>query len=325
MQPLISVIIPVYNVDAFIEECLHSIQLQTYTHFETIIIDDGSTDRSFDVCKRLCEEDSRFQLHHYENEGLSEARNRGTKLANGEYLTYVDADDWIAPLFLEKLYELCAAYGCLCSGCNHYISSACKNLPCFAPQEDSEFLALEQCVENILYHRPPDVTACGKLYHRSMIPALIFPKGRLFEDTATIVTRLQASNGIAITYEPLYFYRVNAQSISKSNYSDRSWEFMDAVEQMNQQILSIYPRLTRGPIRKKVHAALSIRRLLAYCNRENKAARMKANRIIRENAFTVILDCKAPFRDKAAIVLLLIGNTVFDYVWKHYSERRGYQ
>ena len=322
MRPLISVIIPVFHVERYVEECLRSVQRQTYPHFEAILIDDGSTDGSAAICERFCAGDQRFRLYRFENEGLSEARNRGTRMAKGEYLTYVDADDWIAPPYLEKLRGLCARYGCLCSGCNHYIVSGQREAPRFSIRERHEFLALERCLENILYHRPPDVSACGKLYHRSMIPALTFPKGRLFEDTATIVTRLRAAEGMAMTYEPLYFYRRNARSISKSDYTSRSWELMDAVEEISKQILSAYPRLKRGTIRRKTHAALSIRRLLVRCGEENGAARERAKRIVRENALSVIADRKAPPRDKAAIALLLMGNAAFDFAWIQYQKRR---
>lgn len=324
MTPLISVIVPMYNAEKYVEECLRSIQGQTYSHFEAILINDGSTDGSFAVCERFCKTDDRFRLYDGPNEGVSQARNHGRELAKGEYLTYIDADDWVDSSYLRKLYDLCVRYGCLCSGCNHSIAYGHAKTPCFEPSQSTEFLTLEQSLENVLYHGPPDVSACAKLYHRSLQPSLLFPRGRIFEDTATIVTRLQASGGIAMTYEPLYFYRYTPQSISKMDYTSRNWQLMDAALEIGGQILSVYPHLTKGAVRRKVHAALSIRRLLVRCQAENKEPRERANQIIRQNAWTVMTDRKAPIRDKAAIFLLFLGNSVFDHAWIHYQKGREY-
>ena len=104
-QPLVSIIIPVFNTAKYLDVCLKSILVQTYSNFEAIIINDGSTDESAEIAIRYCEKDSRFRLWSYENSGLSVARNRGIKIANGQYITFIDSDDFVSPTFVEELVK----------------------------------------------------------------------------------------------------------------------------------------------------------------------------------------------------------------------------
>ena len=105
---MISVIIPVYNVENYLEECLKSVQNQTYTNIEVLLVNDGSTDNSKQICERYCQEDSRFLLINQENQGLSAARNKGVEISTGEYIVFVDSDDSIKTNYLEKLMQYMA-------------------------------------------------------------------------------------------------------------------------------------------------------------------------------------------------------------------------
>ena len=106
---MISIIIPVYNVENYLEECLNSVQNQTYTNIEVILVNDGSTDNSKRICERYCQEDSRFHLLNQENQGQSVARNTGVAASTGEFIAFVDSDDIILPNYLETLMQYLAA------------------------------------------------------------------------------------------------------------------------------------------------------------------------------------------------------------------------
>jgi len=105
---MISVIVPVYNVEKYLEECLDSIQNQTYSDIEVILVNDGSTDKSKEICGKYCKQDNRFQLLNQENQGLSAARNKGVEISTGEYIVFVDSDDIIKTNYLEKLMQYMA-------------------------------------------------------------------------------------------------------------------------------------------------------------------------------------------------------------------------
>ena len=119
--PLISIIVPVYNVEAYLHQCLQSILDQTYTNLEIIVVDDGSTDHSPAICDHFAALDARVKVIHKKNGGQSAARNIGLDTASGEYIGFVDSDDWIDNDMYETLYNLISQYGADISACTHYL------------------------------------------------------------------------------------------------------------------------------------------------------------------------------------------------------------
>ena len=115
--PLISVIVPVYRVEAYLERCVKSILSQTYKNLEVILVDDGSPDQCPAICDACAEKDARVKVIHQENKGLSGARNAGINAASGEYLAFVDSDDYVSPHFIEELYQLLQDTGCAIGQC----------------------------------------------------------------------------------------------------------------------------------------------------------------------------------------------------------------
>ena len=120
-SPLISIIIPVYNVAPFLSQCIQSVLDQTYTHLEVIIVDDGSTDESPAICDKFAKLDTRIKVIHKKNGGLSDARNAGLDIASGDFIGFVDSDDWIDNDMYETLYNLISQYGADISACTHYL------------------------------------------------------------------------------------------------------------------------------------------------------------------------------------------------------------
>ena len=112
MKPLISVIIPVYQVVPYLKQCIESIINQTYSNLEIILIDDGSTDESGKICDQYADTDNRINVVHQENKGLSASRNKGIELANGEYLSFIDSDDWVDQRFIDVMYKISISSGC---------------------------------------------------------------------------------------------------------------------------------------------------------------------------------------------------------------------
>lgn len=120
-NPLISIIVPVYNVEKYLQKCVYTIINQTYKNIEIILVDDGSTDSSSSICDKLKSVDSRIIVVHEKNGGLSDARNVGIKISKGEYYSFVDSDDYVTLDMIEYLYSLCVKFNTLMSICSHYI------------------------------------------------------------------------------------------------------------------------------------------------------------------------------------------------------------
>jgi glycosyl transferase cpsJ(V) len=186
---LISIIVPIYNVEKYLRQCLDSIQNQTYQNFECLLINDGSPDNSADICREYVEKDSRFKYFEKENGGLSDARNYGIRQSKGSYLTFVDSDDWLEHDALDRLY------GALRKGnadisigrFNCYDNSRCQYLFYDSNPDDSlEVIEGKEIInrEGLEEMRNGNWTvAYLKLFKRELLESLPFPLGKIAEDT----------------------------------------------------------------------------------------------------------------------------------------------
>lgn len=230
MSTFISVIVPVYNIEEYIERCVNSILNQTYDNFEVLLVDDGSTDRSGEILDCYKEKDSRVKVFHKENGGSSSARNLAIDNANGEYLSFVDSDDYIEPDFLESLVEpinrakennekvpLIVQVG------RNEIDEFGKLMPdiCFPPEQE-EFVSSEKFFEELIMHRG-DCSFCTKLTFKKLFDTLRFPVGKLNEDFGILIHFLKECDGIVNLpgYKYHVFYRIgsNTRKKEKNNFS----------------------------------------------------------------------------------------------------------
>lgn len=217
----VSVIIPVYNTAKYLERCVKSIMRQSFTDLEIILINDGSTDNSGDICNRLRQQDSRIKVLHQENMGLSRARNAGIDAAVGEYYLFVDSDDCVSPFYVEKLLNMCLENNTkisLCGYCLNDETTEPEGVPAplmLYPTEIIDkrnyFLRIYTDKE-ILY-----VIACNKIYHKSLFKDLRYAVGKRNEDEGIIHHIIDRCETIAVCYEPLYFYTIRNNSIMTSN------------------------------------------------------------------------------------------------------------
>ena len=205
--PLVSVIVPVYNVEDYLEQCLKSICGQTLSNIEIIIIDDGSTDRSGQICDAFAASDSRIKVIHKKNEGLAAARNDGIALARAEYIMFVDSDDWVEPGFCELPYRIAEENGAelvafsIC-GINKR-GTALRQIAC--PTEG--FITKEDALTKDWPF--VGVMAWNKLYRNYLFDGIRYPVGHLSEDTATTHRVIYKAQSIYLLDRQLYNYRIS--------------------------------------------------------------------------------------------------------------------
>lgn len=221
--PTVSVIVPIYNVSRYLRKCLDSLAAQSLEGLEIILVNDGSTDDSGDIAKEYADRHPElFSYHEEENSGLSAARNNGFALSRGEYIAFVDSDDFVAPDIYRKMYEkaqeddsdlVCCAYDRISS-----------------PEEDPDdietvrryrFYAMEHSGHS-LYEYPSLMveSACyawNKLYRRKLLEALSFPVGQKYEDSAVTYSMMEMANRISLVNEPGYYYRVQRAGAITTN------------------------------------------------------------------------------------------------------------
>ncbi|WP_333626004.1 glycosyltransferase [Sphingobacterium siyangense] len=216
-EPLISIIIPVYNVEQYLPECLTSVISQTYRNLEIILINDGSTDGSGSICAAYAKNDVRIKVINKTNGGLSDARNMGLDLANGEYVSFVDSDDIIDKNFIRNLLQVLLDSKASISMCDY--TNFTSVTPAKQPMHDYSIeVYTGEYMLNNLYNQswiPKNVIACNKLYKRSVWSNLRYTVGVLHEDEYIIHELYANTNRLAYTREPLYFYRQREASITK--------------------------------------------------------------------------------------------------------------
>lgn len=224
----ISVIVPVYKVELYIERCVKSLLNQTYKNLEIILVDDGSPDKSGELCDQLATLDKRIISLHKKNGGLSSARNYALELATGELVTFVDSDDVIHPKMLEWMYWE------LTSENVDMVSTGLSSFSSENPEISITEVTFEQLTqEDYINHLFPknfgkiSVTACGKLYKREIFDSLRYPEGVIYEDLHVYLDVLLKCNRISVCDKALYYWYNNEQSITRSNYlkHDRFAEF----------------------------------------------------------------------------------------------------
>ena len=218
---LISIIVPIYNVEDYLRQCLDSILEQTLSHFEVVLVNDGSPDSSGDICREYVEKDSRFHYFEKENGGLSDARNYGIERARGEYLTFIDSDDYIDPLHLEYLYKTLMnndADISVSNYMNYHTSIDTFYLHTFGDYYETNYSS-EELLDNLAILERNDLsfsTIWGKLYKRSVFSFLRFPKGVIGEDVALIYKIYTQVQKIVYFHKDTYIYRENESGITKS-------------------------------------------------------------------------------------------------------------
>ncbi len=219
---LVSVIVPIYNVEQYLEHCILSLVNQNYKLLEIILIDDGSTDSSGEICEKWLQKDSRIHVIHKKNEGLSAARNTGIVNSHGEFITFVDSDDYVHKDYINNLLDACLknkvklAIGKLLAVTDdnptewNYDNESSEN----------EILSKEELFLQLFSSRNVEtVVACGKIYHRSLWKDLRFPLGRIHEDAIIVQDIFNQIQDAAWVNRILYYYRSNLNSITQKKYN----------------------------------------------------------------------------------------------------------
>lgn len=229
---LISVIVPVYNVESYVEECIESIQNQTYMNLEIILVNDGSTDASGDICDQYAAYDERIQVIHKENAGVSAARNTGIESANGDYIGFVDSDDYIAPTMYEDMLKLMAEHDLDIIECTAFRNNGDTNIE-GCNDGSLEIFNRDEALKMAMYDC--FVAVWSQLYKRRVISDVRFPVGRKFEDSAVSYLFIANTKRVGHINRCLYYYRLNPNSTTQTSFDAKSrWDFVLGYEERLQ-------------------------------------------------------------------------------------------
>lgn len=232
MEELISVIVPIYNVEKYLNKCIESIINQSYSNLEIILVDDGSKDSSGIMCDSYILKDKRIKVIHKENGGLSDARNVGLDKAKGEYIVFIDSDDWIDEKMIEILYNIIKKNNSDISICDYFLA---YNEEIQTQKEDIEIINLSN-IEALKTIYDKDLGVCmivawNKLYKRNLFKDDIrYPYGKIHEDEFTTYKLLYKAKKISYTNQKMYYYRQRKNSIT-STFTKKRLDCLEAFDE----------------------------------------------------------------------------------------------
>lgn len=220
-EELITVIVPVYKVEAYIHRCINSLLKQTYKNLEIILVDDGSPDKCAEICDEYALIEDRIKVIHKKNGGLSDARNKGIDAAKGNLITFIDSDDWVHEEYIERLYHLLKDTNSDITVCD-FIRTSSENFEVNSFIKNIEFTNIEALAQLTSVFYLQMVVAWGKLYKRELFEEIRFPEGKIHEDEFTTYRLLFKARKITLTTAQLLYYWQREDSIMGSAFNMKS-------------------------------------------------------------------------------------------------------
>ncbi len=280
---MISIIIPIYNVEPYLRRCVDSLLQQTCEDFELILVDDGSPDNCGAICDLYAAQDSRVRVIHKPNGGLSDARNAGLEIARGEYIAFVDSDDWVAPNYLERLLCALVETGADICECDVLRTSGEEEIPPTEQRKPAVFRtadAMEQLIHDGAFHQH----VWNKLYRRDVIADILFPKGKTNEDEFWTYQVFGNAKKVVKIQDVLYFYFQRPGSIMGETYSLKRLDALEAKLQRQDYIDAKFPQLSLQAKRNLFGSCIYAGQMsLIHLSGEQKsAAEAKINTIVRQ-------------------------------------------
>lgn len=291
---MISVVIAAYNVEQYIDKCIVSLLDQTYKNYEVIVINDCSTDNTGNILKKYEKKINIFNLE--KNMGLSVARNKGVEIANGEYVVFVDGDDFVREDYLACLYNQINGKNSIC------ITSFNRNKLKNEKKRKIYYLSKEQALDNILCDNQIGMSAWGKLFPRKVLIDNPFPENRCFEDMFILDSCINSVDNVSYSLDETYFYRKNNLGIMNSGLSDKKIDDMRAV---NKMILKkyIYSKHKNAAISR---VCINNLILIKRCLTKDAYKLKKEINFIKKN-YLILLKSKTNIKFKIAVIMVVLN------------------
>lgn len=308
---MVSVIVPVYNVASLLDRCLTSICKQTYRDLEIILVDDGSNDGSGQICDDWASRDSRVVSFHKSNGGLSDARNYGIDRAKGDYLMFVDSDDYVSEKLVELLHDAAYEHGAEIAICDPAHVFGDREAEFDFDNRVSVFSSNE-AIKEMLYQTSFLTSAWGKLYSKTCFSDLRFPVGVLFEDSALMYRLFETASAIAYNPSRLYAYCHRENSITTKDFDADDLYIWEICKQMECHYASD-PDMTPAVRSYRMSAALRI-----YLNAPNEVFSDNVDeceRWIRKHMFQVMKDGRSRRKTKLSLLLFCICKPLMRFMY----------
>ena len=304
---MVSIIIPVYNVQDYLARCVDSVLTQTYTDLEIILVDDGSIDISGDICDEYALHDARVRVIHKENGGLSDARNAGLDVARGNYVAFIDADDYVHPSFVELLLKTINETGAqIAVSTWQELKDGDKPRKVKTKRPRCTILTQEEAISSVFYQKKLNHSACSRIFETQLFNNLRFPEGMLYEDLAIIYPLLCKVEKVALINTPMYYYMHRQGSII-TTMSLRRTHVLDHIERIEEQVTDEAPQYLPAVRSRHLSACFNMLRLMPVDEPKWQATKERCWDYIKNMRFLCIKDSKVRLKNKIACLLSYFG------------------
>lgn len=243
MENILSVIMPIYNVEPYLDRCMESLVSQTYKNLEIILVDDGSTDNCPAKCDEWANRDSRIRVIHKPNGGLSDARNKGIEIATGEYIAFLDSDDYIDPNMYTAMIDALDRTNSQIATCGRYnLYENGKKEEQYTHHEEVVLSSL-QALGELLGGGIVEEAAWDKVYKKSLWKGIKFPVGEINEDIPIMPYLFERASQVVCTGKPFYYYCENPGSITHANYNEKKRIVIKHIQEVSQYVETQHPDL----------------------------------------------------------------------------------
>ena len=309
---LVSVVVPVYNVELYLEKCIKSIIEQTYINLEIILVNDGSTDSSLEICQRLAEIDNRIRIINKSNGGLSDARNKGISNAKGDYVICIDSDDFISREMIEVLIANANKYSADVSCCHFTNVYRTSSFPQYSDVNKSGVVGKEEFLEAYLYDSYISSSMCTKMVKRDIASKIQYEVGKLYEDAFYHLELVKVADTFAYSTAPLYHYFHRENSITTSKYRKNNMHVIEAYERFYDFVELNYPRITDAAYFKKVYAYFGVLDKIIFVEHfKEREEYVSIRGFFKKNLFKIFSHPKVSFSRKLSLIPFLISVSLY--------------
>lgn len=312
MGKLISIVLPVYNVEKYLERCIYSIILQSYKNIEVIIINDGSTDNSLTICEKYRDIDSRIKIFTKDNGGLAAARNFGFEKVSGDYVTFVDSDDFISEYYVENLYNALKKTDSDMS-ISQFELYYCNSNNKGARKRNSNVQKIysfnsEKALKEMFLQKKFDNSAWGKLYSKRLFQFIIYPEGKLYEDLPVTYKIISKANKIAFINTKDYQYVQRPESIQNGPFNEKKLDILPFIEEMRSFISSEYPLINNYVKLRAFNAYINMYKQLP---KDDIFTRRQIWKLIKDTRGSTLQVLESRLKSKVASLLTYSGEKIF--------------
>ena len=324
VEQLVTIIVPVYNIEKYLERCVESLINQKYSNLEIILVDDGSTDNSAAICDHYMHKDARIKVIHKVNGGLSDARNAALEVAKGDYIALVDGDDYVSRYYISNLVsalEVAKADMSMSWFENVLEDRSPSNTPSEVNASEIMIIDAHDCVKRLLYQDYVETSACGKLYKKDLFLGLKYPVGKLYEDILVTYETIHRSKKIALIKNIDYYYFQRRNSIQYQGFTINKLDAVKHIKMLELKVSKDYPDLTKAAACRVFSVVSNIYFQVENSN-EYKDIKSQLWSMIKQYRNIILKDKSARKKARAGALLSYLGPVLMSKIY-HVTQFRG--